>query len=113
MCNARRTPFPVHPFASGFPGAVITPHYDSLLVKVTSRATTRLDAAIKLQRALREFRVRGVTTNKSFLLNVLRHPDFLHKHVTTSFIGQNPDLLEKTQSKDRAQKVTGTEFRKN
>ena len=38
----------------GFPGAVITPHYDSLLVKVTSRATTRLDAAIKLQRALRE-----------------------------------------------------------
>ena len=38
-----------------------------------------------------------MTTNKSFLLNVLRHPDFLHEHVTTSFIGQNPDLLEKTQ----------------
>ena len=55
----------------GFPGAKITPHYDSLLVKITAKAAERKQAAKKLQRALKEFRVRGVTTNKSFLLNVL------------------------------------------
>jgi pyruvate carboxylase len=60
----------------GFPGAHITPHYDSLLVKVTSKARTRKESAAKLVRALKEFRVRGVTTNKSFLLNVLQNEQF-------------------------------------
>jgi len=89
----------------GFVGANITPHYDSLLVKVTARAATRVDAAMKLQRALKEFRVRGVTTNKSFLLNVLEHEDFLHGFVDTSFIAENPYLLEPLVQSNRAQKL--------
>ena len=56
----------------GFTGAHITPHYDSLLVKVTAKALSRDDCASKLARALAEFRVRGVTTNKHFLLNGTR-----------------------------------------
>lgn len=52
----------------GFPGARITPHYDSLLVKITAKSRTRTEAAAKLVRALTEFRVRGVKTNKSFFI---------------------------------------------
>jgi pyruvate carboxylase len=89
----------------GFPGAKITPHYDSLLVKITAKARDRKDAAAKLIRALREFRVRGVQTNKSFLLNVLNHRDFLEGEVTTGFIAENPDLLSPLKEKDRAQKL--------
>jgi len=89
----------------GFPGAKITPHYDSLLVKITAKARNKKDASAKLIRALREFRVRGVTTNKSFLLNVLSNPEFLNKEVTTSFIAQNPDLMAALNEKDRAQKL--------
>mmetsp|Transcript_23557 Transcript_23557/g.36368 ORF Transcript_23557/g.36368 Transcript_23557/m.36368 type:complete len:1256 (+) Transcript_23557:126-3893(+) len=89
----------------GFPGAKITPHYDSLLVKITAKARTRMDAAAKLVRALREFRVRGVTTNKSFLLNVLENEEFLTGVVDTSFIASNPDLLAPLKEKDRAQKL--------
>jgi len=89
----------------GFPGAKITPHYDSLLVKITARAYRREDAAAKLVRALKEFRVRGVTTNKSFLLNVLKNKEFLEGTVTTSFIAENPHLLEPLRERDRAQKL--------
>jgi pyruvate carboxylase len=89
----------------GFQGAVITPHYDSLLMKVTARASTRLDAATKLQRALRELRVRGVKTNKTFLLNVLKHPDFLHRTVDTGFIADNPDLLIPAAGANRGNKL--------
>jgi pyruvate carboxylase len=89
----------------GFPGARITPHYDSLLVKITAKARTRKEAAIKLQRALKEFRVRGVKTNKSFLLNVLKHPDFLNGVIDTGFIADNPHLLAPLREKDRAQKL--------
>lgn len=86
-------------------GAKITPHYDSLLVKITAKARNRKDAAAKLTRALREFRVRGVQTNKSFLLNVLSNRDFLDGEVTTSFIGANPHLMSPLVEKDRAQKL--------
>lgn len=89
----------------GFPGAKITPHYDSLLVKITAKARTRKEAAAKLVRALKEFRVRGVKTNKSFVLNVLRHPDFLDGVVDTSFIAQNPDLMVPLREQDRAQRL--------
>ncbi|KAF1790113.1 Pre-ATP-grasp domain [Phytophthora cactorum] len=89
----------------GFVGAHITPHYDSLLVKVTARALDRGDCAHKLKRALSEFRVRGVTTNKSFLTNVLNHPDFIKGVVDTSFIAENPDLLEPSKSTNRGQKM--------
>ncbi len=89
----------------GFTGAVISPHYDSLLVKVTSHARNRRDAASKLRRALREFRVRGVSVNKDFLLNVLIHPDFLDGVVTTNFIAENPGLLLPFHSSNRGQKL--------
>jgi len=89
----------------GFPGAKITPHYDSLLVKITSKARTRREAAAKLIRALREFRVRGVMTNKSFLLNVLENEQFLDGVVDTGFIAANPYLMAPLREKDRAQKM--------
>jgi len=89
----------------GFLGAHITPHYDSLLMKITAHGATREDSAAKLSRALREFRVRGVTTNISFVLNVLQHPEFRYKYVTTSFIAQNPSLMEPLRSQNRGQKL--------
>lgn len=89
----------------GFPGARITPHYDSLLVKITAKARNRKDSAAKLIRALYEFRVRGVKTNKSFLLNVLKHKEFLEGSVDTGFIAANPHLLDKMREQDRAQKL--------
>jgi pyruvate carboxylase len=89
----------------GFPGAKITPHYDSLLVKITAKSRTRREAAAKLIRALREFRVRGVKTNKSFLLNVLENEQFLDGVVDTGFISQNPYLLAPLREQDRAQKM--------
>jgi pyruvate carboxylase len=89
----------------GFPGAKITPHYDSLLVKITAKARNRKDAAAKLVRALKEFRVRGVKTNKSFLLNVLLHDQFLNGYVDTGFIAANPHLLDPLREQDRAQKL--------
>lgn len=90
---------------SGFPGAKILPHYDSLLVKITAKARTRRDCAAKLTRALKEFRVRGVTTNKSFLLHVLENEQFLDGHVDTGFIAAHPELLTPLKEKDRAQKL--------
>ena len=89
----------------GFTGAKITPHYDSLLLKITASATTRQEAAKKLVRALREFRVRGVKTNKSFVLNVLENKEFLEGSVDTGFIAKNPYLLAPLKSQDRAQKL--------
>lgn len=89
----------------GFPGAHITPHYDSLLVKITSKARNRREAAAKLIRALREFRVRGVKTNKSFLLNVLENEQFLDGVVDTGFIAANPYLMAPLREQDRAQKM--------
>lgn len=89
----------------GFPGAKITPHYDSLLVKITAKARNRKEAAAKLKRALKEFRVRGVKTNKSFLLNVLNHDQFLNGVVDTGFIAANPHLLDPLKEQDRAQKL--------
>lgn len=89
----------------GFPGAKITPHYDSLLVKITAKARTRREAAAKLIRALREFRVRGVKTNKSFVLNVLENEQFLDGVVDTGFIAANPYLLAPLHEQDRAQKL--------
>ena len=77
----------------GFVGANITPFYDSLLVKLTGRASTREACAAKLRRALTEFRIRGVTTNIYYLRNVLSNSEFVNGNITTSFIGENPDLL--------------------
>lgn len=90
---------------SMFPGAVITPHYDSLLTKVISHGSNHRDAATKLLRALREFRVRGVKTNIPFVINVLNEEEFLGSAVTTDFIMNRPELLKVERGQNRAQKL--------
>ncbi|NVN99321.1 MAG: pyruvate carboxylase [Geobacteraceae bacterium] len=86
-------------------GAQITPHYDSLLVKVSSWGLTFTEAANIMNRSLQEFRVRGVKTNIGFLENVVTHPVFLKGKCNTSFIDKHPELLHIREKKDRATKV--------
>jgi pyruvate carboxylase len=90
---------------TAFTGAVITPYYDSLLVKVTAHALRFVDAARRMERCLQEFRVRGVKTNIPFLTNLVLHPDFLAGGFTTSFLDQTPDLFLLPVRQDRATKV--------
>lgn len=78
---------------NGFTGSVISPYYDSLLVKMCSYSRTFDDAINKAIRALKEIRIEGVKTNIGFLLNVLNHPKFRAGKCTTSFISNNPELL--------------------
>ncbi|WCN39758.1 pyruvate carboxylase [Aneurinibacillus uraniidurans] len=89
----------------GAPGAVITPHYDSLLVKVSTQSLTFERAASKMLRTLKEFRIRGVKTNIPFLENVMQHPDFLSGNYDTSFIDTKPELFKFPQKKDRGTKL--------
>jgi pyruvate carboxylase len=86
-------------------GARITPHYDSLLVKVGTWGLTFPEAAHIMDRALREFRIRGVKTNIAFLENVVTHPVFLEGKCDTSFIDKHPELLVFEERKDRASKL--------
>lgn len=86
-------------------GARITPHYDSLLVKVSTWGLTIQDAAHIMDRALREFRIRGVKTNIEFLENVVTHPVFLSGECDTSFIDKHPELMIFNEKKDRATKL--------
>ncbi|KAM9826987.1 pyruvate carboxylase, mitochondrial-like [Neosynchiropus ocellatus] len=91
--------------ASAFQGAVISPHYDSLLVKVISSGKDLQTAASKMSRALAEFRVRGVKTNIPFLQNVLSNNQFLHSTVDTQFIDENQELFNLKPTQNRAQKL--------
>lgn len=91
--------------ASAFAGSVISPFYDSLLVKVIASARNHPNACAKMIRALKEFRIRGVKTNIPFLLNVLRQPEFLNASVDTYFIDEHPDLFQFKPSQNRAQKL--------
>ncbi|KAK6641984.1 hypothetical protein RUM44_013707 [Polyplax serrata] len=91
--------------ASAYPGAFISPYYDSLLVKIISHARDLPSCCSKMTRALREFRVRGVKTNIPFLLNVLQNEKFLAGGVDTYFIDENPQLFFFSPSKNRAQKL--------
>ncbi|XP_071020016.1 pyruvate carboxylase, mitochondrial-like [Oncorhynchus clarkii lewisi] len=91
--------------ASAFPGAVISPHYDSLLVKVIASGKDMSTAAAKMHRALSEFRVRGVKTNIPFLQNVLSNHQFLHSTVDTQFIDENRNLFIMKPVQNRAQKL--------
>nr|WIV69446.1 pyruvate carboxylase [Hyphantria cunea] len=91
--------------ASTFAGAVISPYYDSLLVKVISHAHDLPSSAAKMNRALREFRIRGVKTNIPFLLNVLENQKFLNGSVDTYFIDEHPELFMFKASQNRAQKL--------
>ncbi|XP_046967671.1 pyruvate carboxylase, mitochondrial isoform X3 [Vanessa cardui] len=91
--------------ASTYAGAIISPYYDSLLVKVISHAQDLSASAAKMNRALREFRIRGVKTNIPFLLNVLENQKFLNGAVDTYFIDENPQLFMFKASQNRAQKI--------
>ncbi|XP_055345937.1 pyruvate carboxylase, mitochondrial-like [Paramacrobiotus metropolitanus] len=91
--------------ASAFAGAVISPYYDSLLVKVIAKSSNLPSAEAKMSRALREFRVRGVKTNIPFLLNVLNHERFLNGSLDTSFIDEHPELFQLETGQNRASKL--------
>lgn len=91
--------------SDAFAGAVVSPDYDSLLVKVIAHARNHYTAAAKMCRALREFRIRGVKTNSPFLLNVLEHPKFLQGTIDTYFIDEHPGLFKFLPSQNRAQKL--------
>ena len=89
----------------GYGGAVITPFYDSLLVKLTASAPT-FDAALqRMDRALREFRIRGVKTNIPFLENVIHHEEFRSGRATTTLIDTTPELFKLKTKRDRATKL--------
>ena len=90
---------------TAYAGGVITRYYDSLLTKVTAKAPTPEMAIARMDRALREFRVRGVSTNIAFVENLLKHPTFLNNEYTTKFIDETPDLFNFKQRRDRATKV--------
>ncbi len=90
---------------SGFDGAVISPHYDSLLIKVCAWGLHFDQAANKALRSIREFRIRGVKTNIPFLENVLRHPVFLSGKCDTGFIENHPELFDFKPRLDRANKL--------
>jgi pyruvate carboxylase len=90
---------------NGFGGAVITPYFDSLLVKLTTWGTTLAEAVGRSDRSLREFRIRGVKTNIAFLLNLLAHPTFASGDATTTFIDDTPELFQSRAPRDRATKV--------
>ncbi|WEG15758.1 pyruvate carboxylase [Alkalihalophilus pseudofirmus] len=90
---------------NGFQGAVITPYYDSLLVKVSTWALTFESAAAKMLRNLKEFRIRGIKTNIAFLENVVQHPRFLNGEYNTSFIDTTPELFVFPKRKDRGTKM--------
>ena len=90
---------------SAYSGAIITPFYDSLLVKVTAWGREFDQACKRMDRALREFRVRGVKTNIPFLENVVNNPKFQAGQVTTSFLDEHPELFRFTPRRDRATKL--------
>ncbi|MEA5118776.1 MAG: biotin carboxylase N-terminal domain-containing protein, partial [Propionicimonas sp.] len=88
-----------------YAGASVGAHFDSMLVKLTCRATDLRSAARRAYRALTEFRVRGVSTNIPFLEAVISDPDFLAGHTTTSFIDERPHLLHHHIPADRGTKL--------
>ncbi len=90
---------------TAYSGAVITRYYDSLLEKVTAWAPTPEAAIARMDRALREFRIRGVSTNIAFVENLLKHPTFLSNEYHTKFIDQTPALFEFAPRRDRATKI--------
>jgi pyruvate carboxylase len=90
---------------TAYSGATIAPFYDSLLVKTTAWGTTLPEACQRMDRALREFRIRGVKTNIPFLENVVNHPKFRRGEVTTSFLDEQPELFHLLRRRDRATKL--------
>jgi len=92
---------------SVYQGAIISPFFDSLLVKVSTQAPTLASAAQKMLRTLDEFRVRGVKTNMQFLQNIVRNPEFQAGEATVDFIKDHPELLNFKTRLDRATRLLG------
>jgi len=88
-----------------YAGAEISPHFDSMLVKLTCRGRDYATAVGRVRRALAEFRVRGVATNIPFLMNVMDDPQFLSGDVATDFIDKHPELATANRSQDRGSKA--------
>src|SRR6266404_5968374 len=90
---------------TAYAGASLTPYYDSLLVKVTAWGTNLPEACQRMDRALREFRIRGVKTNIPFVENVVNHEKFRAGEVTTAFLDEHPELFRFPKRGDRATKL--------
>ncbi len=90
---------------TAYSGAVITRYYDPLLEKVTAWAPTSDEAISRMNRALREFRIRGVATNLTFLEAIINHPSFADNSYTTKFIDSTPELFAQVKRQDRATKL--------
>lgn len=90
---------------SAYPGAKISPFFDSMLVKVTAWGRTLKGSSRRLHRALREFRIRGVKTNIGFLLNLLNNETFQSGEATVNFIKEHPELLAPPNWQDRGTKM--------
>jgi acetyl-CoA carboxylase biotin carboxylase subunit len=90
---------------TAFSGALITRHYDSLLEKVIAWAPTPDEAIARMDRALREFRIRGVATNLAFLEALIAHPQFRTATYTTRFIDTTPELFQREKRRDRATRL--------
>jgi pyruvate carboxylase len=90
---------------TAYTGAIITRYYDPLLVKVTSSGSTPQEAISRMDRALREFRIRGVATNLTFLEAIIGHPSFRDNSYTTKFIDTTPELFTQVKRLDRATKL--------
>jgi pyruvate carboxylase len=90
---------------TAYAGASLAPYYDSLLVKVTAWGTNLPEACQRMDRALREFRIRGVKTNIPFVENVVNHAKFRDGDVTTSFLDEHPELFRFAKRGDRATKL--------
>lgn len=90
---------------TAYSGAIITRYYDPLLVKVTASGSTPQEAISRMDRALREFRIRGVATNLTFLEAIIGHPSFRDNSYTTRFIDTTPELFQQVKRQDRATKL--------
>ena len=88
-----------------YAGVTISPFFDSMLVKVSARGRTLKGASQRLQRALSEFRIRGVKTNKGFLENVLKNPTFYKGKATVKFIEDHPELFQMPRYMNRATRL--------
>ena len=90
---------------TAYSGAVVTRFYDSMLEKLTAWASTPEEAIARMARALKEYRIRGVATNLTFLENILAHPKFRDNSYTTKFIDESPELFHLSRRRDRATKL--------
>lgn len=90
---------------SSYPGMKISPFFDSMLVKVSTWGNNLQDASMKMHRALREFRVRGVKNNIPFLENLIMHEGFRQGKATVGFIQEHPELFQLNIRQDRGTKV--------